>query len=209
MPKLGHANLSTRQPLHHTQSHGHRKLTSVQSTPSASKKRSQRSREPTSTNDDPHPTAKALTTSLNSSPPVPHAEYPHLVYRSPPSNSHHLRRHHDLPKFSHHFQKVISPPAAAGYHVLAPDHRGAGYSSAPPSSYTKKPISTVFSQLVTEHLGVKDNVHFLGHNLCGLATHASYAPYPNAVSSVIWGEYPALSTTKRNTAALSGTSTAR
>ncbi|KAK3065667.1 hypothetical protein LTS18_002551, partial [Coniosporium uncinatum] len=39
---------------------------------------------------------------------------------------------HGFPQTSHQFRHVLSPLAAAGYRVLAPDYRGAGRSSKPP-----------------------------------------------------------------------------
>ena len=97
---------------------------------------------------------------------------------------------HGFPESSYQFRKVISPLAAAGYRVLAPDYRGAGYSSKPPSGYTKKQISTDLYQLVTEHIGVKEKLHLVGHDIGAMITHAYCAQYPDAVASVIWGECP-------------------
>lgn len=97
---------------------------------------------------------------------------------------------HGFPETSYQFRHVISPLALAGYHTIAPDYRGAGYSSKPPSGYTKKQISTDLYQLVTQHLGIKDPVHLVGHDIGGMITHAYCAQYPSSVASVIWGECP-------------------
>lgn len=97
---------------------------------------------------------------------------------------------HGFPESSYQFRKVIPPIAAAGYHVIAPDYRGAGYSSKPASGYTKKQISEDLYKLVTEHLGIEDKIHLVGHDIGGMITHAYVAQHPDAVASVIWGECP-------------------
>ena len=97
---------------------------------------------------------------------------------------------HGFPESSYQFREVIPPLAAAGYYVLAPDYRGAGYSSKPPDGYTKKQMSTDLYKLVTEHVGVKDKVHLVGHDIGGMIAHAYVVQYPDAVASAIWGECP-------------------
>ena len=74
---------------------------------------------------------------------------------------------HGFPETSYQFRKVIPSLASAGYRVLAPDYRGAGYSSKPPSGYTKKEIATDLHTLVTKHLGIKEKVHVVGHDIGG------------------------------------------
>ena len=97
---------------------------------------------------------------------------------------------HGLPESSYQFRKVITPLANAGYRVIAPEYRGAGYSSKPPSGYTKKQLSTDLHQLLTEHLNVQENVHIVGHDIGGMIAHAYCSQYPANVASVIWGECP-------------------
>lgn len=97
---------------------------------------------------------------------------------------------HGFPETSYQFRKVIPPLASAGYRVLAPDYRGAGYSSKPPSGYTKKDIATDLHTLLTEHLGIKEKVHLVGHDIGGMITHAYCALFPDSVESVVWGECP-------------------
>ena len=97
---------------------------------------------------------------------------------------------HGFPETSYQFRKVIPPLASAGYRVLAPDYRGAGYSSKPPSGYTKKDIATDLHTLLTTHLGIKEKVHLVGHDIGGMITHAYCALFPDSVESVVWGECP-------------------
>ena len=97
---------------------------------------------------------------------------------------------HGFPETSYQFRHIIPPLARAGYHVIAPDYRGAGYSSKPPSGYTKKQLSADLHQLMTQHLGIKDPIHVVGHDIGGMIAHAYAAQFPSSVASVIWGECP-------------------
>ncbi|MCJ1454024.1 hypothetical protein MMC28_004374 [Mycoblastus sanguinarius] len=97
---------------------------------------------------------------------------------------------HGFPETSYQFRHVIPPLAAAGYHVLAPDYRGAGYSSHPPSGYTKDVLAQDLYKLVTEHVGVKGKIHVVGHDIGGMIAHAYVAQFPDNVESIIWGECP-------------------
>ena len=72
---------------------------------------------------------------------------------------------HGFPETSYQFRHVIVPLAQAGYHVLAPDDRGHGCSSKPPSSYTKDVLAQDLYKLVTEHVGIKDKIHLVGHDI--------------------------------------------
>ena len=65
---------------------------------------------------------------------------------------------HGFPETSYQFRHAIVPLAQAGYHVLAPDYRGHGYSSKPPSGYTKEILAQELYKLVTEHVGIKDKI---------------------------------------------------
>ena len=97
---------------------------------------------------------------------------------------------HGYPETSYQFRKVIPSFASAGYRVLAPDYRGAGYSSKPPSGYTKKDIATDLHTLVTEHLGIKEKIHVVGYDIGGMIAHAFVVLFPNSVDTVVWGEVP-------------------
>lgn len=97
---------------------------------------------------------------------------------------------HGFPETSYQFRKVIPPLASAGYRVLAPDYRGAGYSSKPPSGYTKKDIATDLHTLLTTYLSIKQKVNVVGHDIGGMIAHAYVALFADSVESVIWGECP-------------------
>lgn len=102
---------------------------------------------------------------------------------------------HGFPETSYQFRHVIVPLAEAGYHIIAPDYRGHGYSSKPPSGYTKDIISQDLFKLVTEHLGIKDKIHVVGHDIGGMIAHAYVAQFPDHVASLNWGECPLPGTT--------------
>ena len=102
---------------------------------------------------------------------------------------------HGFPESSYQFRHVIVPFAEAGYRVVAPDYRGAGYSSQPPDGYTKDVLAQDLYKVVTEHVGVKEPVHVVGHDIGGMIAHAYVAQFPSHVASVVWGECPLPGTT--------------
>ena len=100
---------------------------------------------------------------------------------------------HGFPESSHQFRHVIGPLAEAGYHVIAPDYRGHGFSSRPISTtkdFTKRALAADLHTLLTEHMGIKEPVHVVGHDIGGMIAHAYAAQFPADVASVIWGECP-------------------
>ncbi|KAL8756090.1 MAG: hypothetical protein Q9184_004601 [Pyrenodesmia sp. 2 TL-2023] len=122
---------------------------------------------------------------------------------------------HGFPESSYQFSHVMGPLSAAGYRVIAPDYRGAGYSSRPNTGYTKKVLATDLHTLLMEHVGIKDAVHVVGHdNGClilflpqkahaesriykvgAMIAHAYAHLFPESVASLIWGECPLPGTT--------------
>ena len=65
---------------------------------------------------------------------------------------------HGFPQTSYQFRRVITPISDAGYHVIAPDYRGAGESSKPADGYTKDIMAQDLHTLL-EKLGVERKVH--------------------------------------------------
>ncbi|KAK4690886.1 hypothetical protein P7C71_g6003, partial [Lecanoromycetidae sp. Uapishka_2] len=113
---------------------------------------------------------------------------------------------HGFPESSYQFRHVMVPLAEAGHHVLAPDYRGHGYSSKPPSGYTKDVLAQDLFKLVTECLGIKEKIHIVGHDIGGMIAHAYVAQFSSHVASINWGECPLPGTTfyeeAKHTAAL-------
>jgi pimeloyl-ACP methyl ester carboxylesterase len=119
---------------------------------------------------------------------------------------------HGFPETSHQFRHAIPLLTKAGYRVIAPDYRGAGYSSKPRvgnesgANYTKRLCAQDLHELMHETLGIKEKYDVVGHDIGGKATrsttfvprlidsrsgmvaHAYAALYPKDIKSVIWGE---------------------
>lgn len=99
---------------------------------------------------------------------------------------------HGFPESSYQFRHVLVPFAEAGYHVVAPDYKGHGFSSRPfgDIDYTKKQLAAEIFQLMTEHVGVQEKLHVVGHDIGGTIAHAYAAQFPQNTASMIWGECP-------------------
>jgi pimeloyl-ACP methyl ester carboxylesterase len=97
---------------------------------------------------------------------------------------------HGFPQTSYQFRHVITPLSDAGYRVIAPDYRGAGQSSKPLTGYQKTQMAEDLHILVQSHLGIKEKIHVVGHDIGGMIAYAYASRYPEHVASVIWGECP-------------------
>jgi len=97
---------------------------------------------------------------------------------------------HGWPQTSYQFRHVITPLADAGYTVIAPDYRGAGKSSKPREGYEKSVMAADIHALLTKHLGIKDKVHIVGHDIGGMIAHAYATRFAVHTASVALGECP-------------------
>ncbi|EKG21383.1 Alpha/beta hydrolase fold-1 [Macrophomina phaseolina MS6] len=97
---------------------------------------------------------------------------------------------HGFPQTSYQFRHVIEPLSSAGYRVVVPDYRGAGRSSRPDGAFTKTVMAADLSYLVHSHLGIRQSVHVVGHDIGGMVAHAYASRYPDYCASVILGECP-------------------
>lgn len=103
---------------------------------------------------------------------------------------------HGFPETSYQFRHVMAPLAQAGYQVIAPDKTGHGFSSKPIGNihqqdpFTKKSLAADLHELVTQHIGVKDKIHLVGHDIGGMVAHAYVCQFPEDVATVNWGECP-------------------
>ncbi|KAF1349155.1 Alpha/Beta hydrolase protein [Delphinella strobiligena] len=97
---------------------------------------------------------------------------------------------HGYPETSYQFRHVITPLANAGYEVIAPDYRGAGLSSHPRDGYEKVRMATDLHELLIKHIGIKEKVHVVGHDIGGMIVHAYAARFSDDTASVAWGECP-------------------
>ena len=99
---------------------------------------------------------------------------------------------HGFPQTSYQFRHVITPLSNAGYRVIAPDYRGAGQSSKPKGGYEKSQMAEDLHLLIHEHLGIKQRIHVVGHDIGGMIALPYAMLYANDVASVVWGECPLL-----------------
>jgi pimeloyl-ACP methyl ester carboxylesterase len=87
---------------------------------------------------------------------------------------------HGFPENWWEWHELIGPLAADGYRVLCPDLRGAGWSSAPRSSYTKTEMGEDLAG-VLNHLGVA-KVKLVAHDWGGAAAFIMMLRHPEKVS---------------------------
>jgi pimeloyl-ACP methyl ester carboxylesterase len=97
---------------------------------------------------------------------------------------------HGFPERAYQFRHVIPQFKDAGYRVIAPDYRGAGHSSRLRSGFDKVTIARDHYKLLTEHLGIKEKVHVVGHDIGGMIAHAFASRYADNCASIAWGECP-------------------
>lgn len=97
---------------------------------------------------------------------------------------------HGYPELSYQFRHVIPLFVKRGHKVIAPDYRGAGHSSKPCEGYNKVTLATDLYELLTKHLGVKENVLVVDHDVGGMVAHAYAVRFPEGTKSVAWGECP-------------------
>lgn len=104
---------------------------------------------------------------------------------------------HGFPQTCYQYRHVWTPLAEAGYCVIAPDYRGAGYSEKPlPSehAFTKKNMASDMLYLLEDKLGVierdqqgraglTEKLHVVGHDIGGMV-RLSPRLYPQAIPSV-------------------------
>lgn len=95
---------------------------------------------------------------------------------------------HGFPQTCHQYRHVLTPLAQAGFHVVAPDYRGAGRTSRPRSGYEKAILAHDLLTLVRDHLCITKPIHLVGHDIGGMVAHAWAAQWPETLHSVVWGE---------------------
>jgi len=87
---------------------------------------------------------------------------------------------HGFPENWWEWHELIGPLAADGYRVLCPDLRGAGWSSAPRSSYTKNEMAEDLAA-VLDHLGV-EKVKLVAHDWGGPVAFIMMLRHPGKVT---------------------------
>lgn len=102
------------------------------------------------------------------------------VAEAGPANGPAVMLVHGFPQNWWEWRELIGPLAADGYRVLCPDLRGAGWSSAPRSSYTKAEKAEDLAA-VLDHLGV-EKVTLVGHDWGGPAAFIMMLRHPAKVT---------------------------
>jgi pimeloyl-ACP methyl ester carboxylesterase len=81
---------------------------------------------------------------------------------------------HGFPQTWQEWRHVIPPLVRAGYHVIAPDYRGAGHSTRPLTGYDKRTMAQDIRRLVRDELGISGQIVLVGHDI-GLMVAFAYA----------------------------------
>ena len=96
---------------------------------------------------------------------------------------------HGFPQTSYQFRHTLPLLAAKGYRCIAPDYRGAGFSSKPELGFDKVTMGNDIA-LLLESLGIISPVHLVGHDIGGMIAFTLAHHHPEIVKSVCWGECP-------------------
>ena len=75
--------------------------------------------------------------------------------------------------------------ADAGFRVVAPDYRGAGYSSKPSHGYDKRTMAGDIASLLTDGLGVEERVTLVGNDIGMMVAYAFGSEYPDLVERLV------------------------
>jgi pimeloyl-ACP methyl ester carboxylesterase len=92
---------------------------------------------------------------------------------------------HGFPQTAHQWMKVIPMLVQSGLHIVAPDYRGAGWSSKPPSGYDKWTMAEDIHKLLREHLEKVGPLIVVGHDIGGILAAAYAFRYRDEVSHLV------------------------
>jgi pimeloyl-ACP methyl ester carboxylesterase len=97
---------------------------------------------------------------------------------------------HGFPELAYSWRHQMAPLAEAGFHVLAPDQRGYGHSSAP-AEITAYGIGNLTDDLLAllDHFG-KDDAVFVGHDWGALIVWDLARLHPHRVRAVVGVSVP-------------------
>ncbi len=88
------------------------------------------------------------------------------------------------------WRHVLAPLVRAGWRIIAPDYRGAGSSSKPPSGYDKRTMAGDIYKLLREHLHVAGPVTVVGHDIGMMVAYAFASEYPKSIDKLVLMEAP-------------------
>ena len=97
---------------------------------------------------------------------------------------------HGFPELAHSWRHQMQPVAAAGFHVIAPDQRGYGHSSAPSAidAYGTDHLTADLFALL-DHYG-KDDAVFVGHDWGAMVVWEAARHRPERVRAVVGVSVP-------------------
>ncbi|MEU7633270.1 alpha/beta hydrolase [Nocardia sp. NPDC049220] len=96
---------------------------------------------------------------------------------------------HGWPQTWWEWRLIIEPLRADAWFVVAPDYRGAGGSSKPERGYDKRTMASDIRALL-DHLGVRNPITLVGHDLGMLVAYAFASRYPGDVERLVLMEAP-------------------
>ena len=97
---------------------------------------------------------------------------------------------HGYPQTWRAWRHVMPRLVQAGFRVVAPDYRGAGLSSKPQAGYDKRTMATDIHTLLHEHLGIREPVTLVGHDIGMMVAYAYAGSYAADVSRLVLAEAP-------------------
>jgi pimeloyl-ACP methyl ester carboxylesterase len=89
---------------------------------------------------------------------------------------------HGFPQTWWEWRRVIPALVDGGFHVVAPDYRGAGDSWRPLGGYDKRTMAQDLHRLLREHLHIKQPVALVGHDIGLMVAYAYAQAYRDCVS---------------------------
>jgi pimeloyl-ACP methyl ester carboxylesterase len=97
---------------------------------------------------------------------------------------------HGFPQTWWEWRRVIPALAADGFHVVAPDYRGAGHSWRPPGGYDKQTMANDIHQLLRQQLQIRRPIVLIGHDIGLMVSYAYAQAHRNEVSHLVVVDAP-------------------
>ena len=97
---------------------------------------------------------------------------------------------HGYPQTWWEWRHIIPALAEAGWRVVAPDYRGAGKSSKPPTGYDKRTMASDIHRLLHKHLRIDGPVAMVGHDIGMMVAYAFASSFPDSVERLVLMEAP-------------------
>ena len=97
---------------------------------------------------------------------------------------------HGFPQTWWEWRKVIPALVNAGWHVVAPDYRGAGESWRPAGGYDKRTMAGDLHRLLRHHLRISGPIALVGHDIGLMVAYAYAQAYRDEVSHLVVVDAP-------------------